>query len=144
MKSPERVIQIMRICFVIYALLLIYRVIKFPAQPQVPPNPAFEWAVTALALFDIVTGFYAPRVLRWMAKRSPQTALRSTPAKQWMAAKIVSLSLFVSCGLFGLVLHVVGARIRFVEILLGVSLVSLILWRPGIPPTENEGSFIQS
>jgi hypothetical protein len=134
----------MRICFVVYAVLLIYLVIKLPAQPQAPPNPAFEWVVTALALFDIVAGFYAPRALRWMAKRSPQTALQSTPAKQWMAANIVSLSLFISCGLFGLVLHFVGARIRFVEILLGVSLVSLIFWRPGTPPAENEGNLIQN
>jgi hypothetical protein len=134
----------MRICFVVYALLLIYLVLKFPAQPQLPPNPAFEWVVTVLALFDIVAGFYAPRVLRWAAKRSPQTALQSTPAKQWMTANIVSLSLFISCGLFGLVLHFVGARVRFVEFLLGVSLVSLVLWRPGAPPTENEGNLIQS
>jgi len=143
MKSPERVIQIMRICFVVYAILLIYLVIKLPAQPQAPPIPAFEWAVMYLALFDVVAGFYAPRVLRWMARRSPQTTLPSTPAKQWMAANIVSLSLFISCGLFGRVLHFVGARVLFVEILLGVSLASLILWRPGTPLTENEGNSMQ-
>jgi hypothetical protein len=134
----------MRICFIVYALLLIYLAFKLPAQPQVPPNAAFEWTVTALALFDTVAGFYAPRVLQWMARRSPQAVPRATPAKLWMSARIVSLSLFISCGLFGLVLHFVGARVQFVEILLGVSLISLILWRPGTPPAENDGNLIQS
>jgi hypothetical protein len=143
-NAPERVIQIMRICFVVYAILLTYLVIKMPAQPQAPPNPAFEWFVTGLALFDIAAGFYARRVLRWMVKRSPQSAPKPPPAKQWMTANILSLALFISCGLFGLVLHFVGADVRFVEILLGVCLASLILWRPGTPPAENEGNLIQS
>ena len=143
MKSPERMIRILRICFVVYVFLLIYLVIKLPARPQAPPNPAFGLIVTILALIDVVLGFFAQDLLRWTVKRSPQSAPKPNPAKQWMSANIVSLALFVSCGLFGLVLHFVGAHVRFVEILFGVSLASLILWRPGTPPTENEGNSMQ-
>ena len=142
-NSPERVIKIVRICFVVYVLLLIYRVLKFPVQPQLSPNSAFEWIVTALALFDVVAGFYAARVLQWMVRRVPQTAPQPTPAKQWMTTSIISLALFISCGLFGLVLHFVGSRDQFAEILLGVSLASLILWRPGTPPKEIEKNLTQ-
>ena len=143
MKSPERMIRILRICFVVYVFLLIYLVIKLPARPQAPPNPVFGFIVTTLALIDVVLGFFAKDLLRWTIKRSPQSAPKPTPAKQWMSANIVSLALFVSCGLFGLVLHFVSARVIFVEVLFGVSLASLILWRPGTPPTENEGNSMQ-
>ena len=144
MNPAERVIRIMRISFVVFGLLLVYIVIKLPAQPQVPPDPAFELAITALGLVEIVAGFFAPRFLLALAKRAPQTAAKATPAKQWLSANIVSLACFDACMLFGLVLHFVGAHPRFVELLVGAGLAALILWRPGTPPTEEEGTPIQS
>jgi hypothetical protein len=85
-NPAARIIQIMRISFVIFGFLLVYIVIKLPAQPQVPPNPAFELAITALGLVEIVLGFFFPSIFQRLAKRAPQTAPKATPAKQWMSS----------------------------------------------------------
>jgi hypothetical protein len=134
----------MRISFVVFGLLLIYIVLKIPAQPQNPPDHTIELAITALGLLEIVAGVLAPRFLQGLAKRSPQTAPQSTPAKQWFSARVVSLACFVACMLFGFVLHSIGAQPRLVAFLIGAGLAALVLWQPGTPPAENEGSPIQS
>lgn len=144
MNPAARVIQIVRISFVVFGLLLAYIVVKIPAQPGPSPAPAFELAITALGLFEIVAGLFAPRVLQALAKRAPQTATKATPAKQWLSANLVPLACFDACMLFGLVLHFLGARPHLVVLLIGAGLAALILWRPTAPPTENDGSAIVS
>jgi hypothetical protein len=134
----------MRITFVVFGLLLVYIVVKIPAQPGPAPAPAFELAITALGLFEIVAGLFAPLVLRRLANRAPQTAPKAPPAKQWLSANIVTLACFDACMLFGLVLHFVGASPHLVVLLIGAGLAALILWRPGAPPTDNDGSAIVS
>lgn len=144
MNPAARVIQILRISFVVFGLFLVYIVVKIPAQPGTPPDPAIELAITALGLIEIVAGLFAPRVLQSLAKRAPQTAPKAAPLKQWFSANVISLACFDACMLFGLVLHFVGASPHLVVLLIGAGLAALILWRPGAPPTENSAGPIQN
>lgn len=143
MNPPQRSMNIIRLCIVVYGIFLIYLVFKLPVHPETLPTPTFELFVTSIALFDVVVGFYSRRVLRWIASRSPQRTPPPSPVRQWFAANILSLAFFISCMLFGLVLHFVGARPKLTYLLLGVGLASLIVWRPGIPSIENEGNPLQ-
>ncbi|HWE85842.1 MAG TPA: hypothetical protein VG267_12930 [Terracidiphilus sp.] len=96
-------------------------------------------AITLIALVEVVLGFLAPRLFSRLPLNPAVSRRASTPGKQWIVRCVTSMSMFLSCILFALVLHFVGARAYFVELLIAVGMLSLILWRPGTPPGSEDG-----
>ncbi len=136
---------VMKLAFIVSGLLIIFVVARVPSQaPQQPVSPAFEWAVTALAIIEDVIGLNGRRLYLWIAKRVPENALASTPVGRWMTANIFSLAFIESCILFGLVLHFMGANVRFVQLLFAVGILSLLFWSPGKPPATGEATQLRS
>ena len=144
MNAPQRQMRIIEFCFVVFGLLLIYLMIKIPAQSKGSVNPAFELVVTLIALVSVAMGFLAPRFLEQIASRTPQSQPRVTPLKRWTTVNLLSLSFFNACNLFGFVLHSVGGRVQLVEIVFAAGMISLLLWNPGNPPAAEEENAPQS
>lgn len=134
---------VMKLAFIISALLFFYVAFTIPTQAQQPATPAFQLAITVIALAADIVGFFTGGTNGWLMRR---TANRQgvTPLKQWFAGNILSLACFEACTLFGMVLHFTGARVRLAELLFAVGIASTALWKPGTPPAANEGMPLQS
>ncbi len=107
-------------------------------------SPAFELVITVVALACIVIGFNTRRFFFRTAGRTSQNSPASVQLRRWMATNIMSLAYFEACILFGLVLHYLRARVRLVELLFGVGIVSMLVWSPGAPPGTEEPEFPQA
>jgi hypothetical protein len=125
---------VMKFAFVASGFLFIYVVIKLPAQAQQPVSPAFELTITILALANAVLGFFGREFFGRIAKRTSSNGQGQAPLNPWMVGNLARLACIEACILLGVVLHFVGARVRFVELPIGVGLTALLLWSPGAPP----------
>jgi hypothetical protein len=131
--------------FIVSGLLFAYLALKLPGQAPQPVNPAFEWAICAVAVADDVIGLlYGRKLAGWIRRRAPRNGPLSDPLQVWMVGNMLSLALMESCTLFGLVLHFVGAGARFAGVLLSIGVLSVIFWSPGNPPAAAEERPFQS
>jgi hypothetical protein len=135
---------VMKLAFLVSALLFAYVAIKVPTQPQPSPSPAVEWTITTFAIIDDLIGLNGRRFYLWIAKRASENSLAATPLGRWMTANVMSLAFMESCILFGMVLHFIGANLRLVQLLFVVGILSLLFWSPGTPPTASEGIQLRS
>lgn len=130
---------VLKLAFIVSGLLFIVVVARVPTQtPQQPVSPAFEWVITILAIADDIVGLCGRGLFRWIAKHTSPNGQASAPLRVWMTGNVFSLALMQSCILFGMVLHFVGARVRLVELLFAVGMISLVLWSPGTPPAAKQ------
>lgn len=141
--GPMRVVFIMKPSFIVFGLLLIYLVIRVPVPSQAPANPVVELAITVLAFTNVIIGFFAQRLCGRSMKRTSRGQSGPTPVNQWMRTNVVSLACFNACMLFGFILHSMGGRVRFVQALLTIGIISLLIWRPQPPPSIEEGKPFQ-
>jgi hypothetical protein len=130
---------VMKLAFLVSGLMMIGVAIRVPAHAQQTVGPAFEWAITVLAIADDVLGLYGRRFFGWIARRAPLLEAGASPLSRWMTANVFSLAFMESCILFGIFLHFVGARPWSAKLLFGVGIVSLLLWGPGTPPSAAAG-----
>jgi hypothetical protein len=130
--------RILKIAFIVSGLMFLYIVFKIPPNETEPLQPAVELIISAVALTNIVLGFVLPRyVARAARSRQSSVGPSTTPIQRWMTGYVLSLALFESCSLFGLVLHFIGARILVVELLFAASLLAILLRSPGVPLTDE-------
>jgi len=144
-QNPAKLLMlVLKLSFIVSMLLFLYVTFKVPTQADQPVTPAFELAITIVALTTDMVGFFARGLLGRMMKRAWANRPEVTPLSQWLTGNMVSLACFEACALFGMVLHFTGAHLRLVELLFGVGIISLVLWRPGTPPAGNDGTWLQS
>lgn len=142
-KSPVLTMRILKYAFVVSAFLFIYVAMTIPPQPHQQVSRPFEIAITFAGLACVLGGFFLPGILFRAAERAPQDNSAEIELRRWMTKGILSLAYFEACILFGLVLHFLGANIRFAGLLFAVGIVAELFWSPGVPPT-TEGNSPQS
>lgn len=135
-----RVMRIIWFGFVLAGVMLIYIVIAIPAQAPRPMDPTVALGLTIIALVDVALGFFMPRILRRFAKQARQGLTRSAALNAWFRDNLIGLTWVYSCNLFAFALHFIGARAGLVELLFGVGMTSLLLWRPSAPPAGEPGT----
>lgn len=138
MTAPDRVMRILKYSFVFSGLLFALVAVKIPAQNQRPPEHVMETVIVLLALLNVAAGFLAPHFPGLIAGRSPRRGTASTPISRWMSTNMVSLACFEACILFGLILHMLGARTRIVQLLFATGIIAMLIWRPGIAPVAEQ------
>lgn len=143
-QQAVRMVRIMKWCFILSAALFIFVAVRIPTPEEHAPNSTFEFAISIAALGCVVAGFLLPKLLSSSTATSMQRTPASTPVKRWFSGCVVSLACFNACSLFAFALHFVGARVRIVELLFAIGMLSVIFWSPGNPPSANEGNPIQS
>src|SRR5690348_1163663 len=104
----------MKLAFIISGLLLIFVAYKVPVPPRRSVNHVFDLVIFIVALTNIAVGFLAPRFLN--RARQSQGGPGSAALNQWMSMNVFSLACFDAPMLIGLVLHLVRARVQFIEI----------------------------
>ena len=144
LKSPALTMRILKYAFVVSAFLFIQVAIEIPVQPHPLVSQPIEIVITFAGLACVLGGFVLPRVIFQRAERSPQNNSAEAQLKRWMTKGILSLAYFEACILFGLVLHVLGARVWLVDLLFGVGIAAELIWSPGKPPGAEGGEFPQS
>lgn len=142
--APARVMRIVWFGFVLAGVMIIYVALTIPSQAANSVDPTIEVAIAAVALVDVVLGFLARGVLARLAKPAPGGSGESAALNRWFSGSMVSLAFIFSCNLFAFVLHMLKARVRLVELLFGVGMISLLLWRPGEPPEAEAGNLPRS
>src|SRR5579884_41071 len=89
-----------------------------------------------LALWSAVSGFTLQRRLlnRGASFRRSQ---KSTPLTRWRAANLFRIWSGASVGLYGLLLRLLGGPMIESDVLFGVGLMLLLLWKPSAAPSET-------
>ena len=139
-QSPASFMRLLKYCFLISALLFIYVASKIPADPGPSVSQSFSLVICIIGLLDVYLGFYLPRIMFRNAETKPQNRPLPTPLNRWLSKGIVSLAFFESSILFGLVLHFLGAPLKYSALLFGAGIAAMLFWSPGDPPDSAEGA----
>ena len=142
MTGPERLMRLLKYAFIISVLLFALVTIRLPSRAMHPPRRPIELIIVLLALLDVALGWNGQRFFSQLAQANSRGTIKSTPLNQWFAANIFSLAVMESCALFAIVLHSLGSSSTLVGLLFVCSLVALVFWNPGTPPTAVDESGI--
>ncbi|HLY41013.1 MAG TPA: hypothetical protein VKR52_07340 [Terracidiphilus sp.] len=138
-KQSLRVVRVMQVSFVIAGLLFILTTVRIPSRVGSPPPPGIEIAISIAALLCVAAGFMVPKFLSLAALQNQRSGPAS-PVQKWFTRCILSLAFFDACNVFAVALHFLGAHARVVELLFAVGMLTLIFWKPGTPPSLDQGS----
>jgi len=137
MSAPDRVMRILKYGFVFSGLLFAFVAMQIPAQNQRPPEHMMETVIVLLALLNVAAGFLVRHFPTLIAGQSPRPGTALTPVSRWMSTNLVSLACFEACILFGLILHMLGARTR-IQLLFATGIIAMLIWRPGTAPAAEQ------
>jgi hypothetical protein len=138
MTAPEPTMRILKYIFIVSILLFIFVTIQVPSRVTRPPQQPIELILILLALLNLAMGLNARRLFARLGLANAKRGAQSTPLNQWFTANIWALAMIESCALFAVVLHMLGSSAKMVALLFGCSLLGLIIWSPGTPPTLND------
>lgn len=130
----------MRLCFVVSAALFLYMIVKIIPGGTQPPSPAFETAITVVALGAVVLGFILPRTLLTRSQRATENANRVAPLQFWVTRNVLGFAFLEACSLFGIVLHIMGADLWRSELLIGIGIVATVFFSAGEAPADEDNS----
>jgi hypothetical protein len=138
MSAPDRVMRILKYSFVFSGLLFAFVAMQIPAQNQRPPEHMMETVIVLLALLNVAAGFLVQHFPTLIAGQSPRPGTALSPVSRWMSTNLVSLACFEACILFGLILHMLGARTRIVQLLIATGIIAMLIWRPATAPAAEQ------
>jgi hypothetical protein len=137
--QQQRVLRIMRICFVLAGLFYFYaeHVIKPPGDTPAQP-PMYEM-IAGIAILDGFLGIVVQKILLKAPARPLPNGKLPRGAQRWFMANVVRLAFAMSTSLFGLVLHMVLAPERLAQALMlaGILFMMLPLGKPPAEPVQG-------
>lgn len=134
-----RVMRIVWFGFVLSGVMLIYVAVTIPVQAPRPMRPAVEVILAIVALVAVVLGFFMPQILRRSAKQARQGQTEPVALNTWFRDNLVGLGWIYACNVFAFILHFFHARAGLVDLLFGVGMIALLMFRPGTPPAPQAG-----
>jgi hypothetical protein len=135
-QQAKKIAQILKMFFVLAGLMFSYIAFKFPPQRAVPPQSGFELIILVAAAMNVLLGFILPKIKASL--RNPTfNRESSTPIQRWFSDYVLSLAMFESCILFGLILHFMGSRVLIVDTLSAVGLLAMLIRSPGTPSSDQ-------
>jgi hypothetical protein len=139
MVQQQRVLRIVQICFLVYAIGLFWLMHIIKPQNGSPADPVVYQSIAALAVADGFIGIFVQRLMLKGKARPLPNGKMPTAAQRWFAANIVRLAFALSTSLFGFALHVLGAPERLAQALVGLGILYMLV-SPGKPPAEPGSS----
>jgi hypothetical protein len=94
-----------------------------------------QGVVVLLALWSGVSGFTYQRKL--LSGRAQRASTKSTPFTRWRTAHIFRLWSAMAVGVWGLLLNAIHGPLWIVGVLLGLGIILLLIWRPGVSPAPE-------
>jgi membrane protein YqaA with SNARE-associated domain len=132
--------RVMKIAFIVSALLFLSLVMRIPAKETQPPSSSLEMALTILALTDVVIGYVIPRFILRSAQAAQENAAQPAAIRRWITASVIGFAFLESCSLFGVMLHFLGAEIWRSELLIAVGILATVFFSAGAVPGADGGS----
>jgi hypothetical protein len=143
-QQALRIVRILKWSFILAGVMFIYLVVRIPAHAKTTPSTVFELMMSVIALVCVTAGFFIPKILPTPATPPLLNNSASAPVKRWFTLCIMSLAYFDACNLLAVVMHFIGARVRIVELIFTIGMLSLIFWNPGTPPTAEKSMIVQN
>lgn len=123
-----RFVQI--VCFgIVGACVLLTKL----GQQQTSATTTAQWVVIVCAIWCAVSGFTLQRKLTSSRVQSQ----KSTPYTRWRAGHLWRLWSATSVGLWALLLHEIGGPSWVIGVLFTISMLLLLLWKPGSSPSPQ-------
>lgn len=129
MSKPEsqlRIVQLICLLFLAAMLCQIYFLPHIGNQA----SALSQTLVTFAAIWSAVSGFSLQRKI--VAIRS--VTAKSTPFSRWRTGHLLRLAFATSVGVWAYFLYVIGGLPWLVNVLFGLALVLLLVWKPGTRP----------
>jgi len=137
MNTNTRTLRITQTIFVLYAIGLFFFMGRLKPSVGQDTSSQFLWAVSAIAVIDPIIGFFIRAAI--LRRSRSMDAPYQQRLKAWVSGNLVGYAFSLSTCLFALVLHMVGARVRWVQVLFGLGIVMLVVQSPGEPPEQQPG-----
>ena|SRR5579863_10646430 len=96
-----------------------------------------DWIAIVAAIWSAVSGFTVQRRINNASTR-PQKSSRSTPLGRWKVGNVLRLYTATAVAGWGLVLHYFGGPEWIVNVLFGLAMLLLLIWRPGANPARAQ------
>jgi heme O synthase-like polyprenyltransferase len=139
MVQQQRVLRIVQICFLVYAIGLFWLMHIIKPQNGSPADPVVYQSIAALAVADGFIGILMQRLMLKAKARPLPNGKVPTAAQRWFAANIVRLAFALSTCLFGFALHMLVAPVRLAQALVALGILFLLV-SPCKPPADEPGS----
>ena len=91
--------------------------------------------IILLALWSAASGFTTQRKLQ---RRTQASSSKSTPFTRWRAGHIFRLWSATAVGIWALLLYDFHGPMWIADVLFGVAILLLLIWKPDIAPTPDE------
>jgi hypothetical protein len=135
--KQARSLRIFQIIAIAYVLFLFWLIRVLPTRSDENTMTPIKWLILAAALFCAVDGFYMQkRVLR--TPRNLRVASKSTPIGRWMVGNVLRIAFATAVSLWAMMLHFQGGPDSLAIPLVALSLILLLIWKPGAVPAESQ------
>jgi hypothetical protein len=95
-----------------------------------------HWLILVAAVWSAISGFTMQRRINRAQTRSESASRKSTPLGRWRTGHLIRLASATAVGVWGLLLHYFGGPDWLVNVLLGLAMLLLLIWKPGAAPAE--------
>jgi len=130
--NPVIQIRIIQFVMILSALSLI-PFSRMQPQPTHTVSATFQLIIVLVAAASAESGFTVQR--KMLRVRGQSNA--STPLTRWRAGQIIRLATAYSVILYALVLRILGGSSKLAGALYVSGLLLLLIWRPGVIPTDT-------
>jgi hypothetical protein len=138
MKSALSTLRLIHVLMLISILVIAYLPEHLHPHPDHPPQPMIYYALTFIAVLDIVLTFVFRRLMITRAEK----VLAVTPEdgaalNRWRTGQLLSICMCVAVALYGLVLRFIGFSLGQVIYFYVVAVVLMLYVTPRLPDSYN-------
>jgi hypothetical protein len=129
-------VRTMQCAFIVSVLLFILVLhIVHPAPHSV--SAPLQWSIGSCAIASGLMGFIVQGI--WSRAPIPAFPLAQDAIlrSRWLAGHVLRFATAESVALFGFVLRMMGSTSILVTVLFASALVLLLIWQPGVAPTQT-------
>jgi hypothetical protein len=134
MSNPERQLRLVQAGEILFIVVCFF--VKRIGAVETHGLSSVHWLIVVAAVWSAISGFTGQRRINRAETRSEKTSRKSTPLGRWRTGHLIRLATATAVGLWGLLLHYSGGPDWLVNVLLGLAMLLLLIWKPGAAPAQ--------
>jgi hypothetical protein len=137
MGKPQRQLRFVQLgCLLLLVACIVLAYWRAHGNPGISSSVGFgQRIIILLALWSAAWGFTMQRKLQ---RRTRASTSKSTPFTRWRAGHIVRLWSALTVGIWALLLYDFHGPLWIADVLFGLALLLLLIWKPDIAPAPDE------
>jgi hypothetical protein len=137
MGKPQRQLRSVQLgCLLLVGAYIGLAYWRVHGNPETSSSVGFgQGIIILLALWSAAWGFTMQRQLQ---RRRRASTSKSRPFTRWRAGHIVRLWSATTVGIWALVLQQLHGPLWIANVLFGLAILLLLIWKPGIAPAPDE------